>query len=47
MVDVIHAHHTAEVVPGAKLVVFDDHGHFSIVTKVVPAVSDLLQRYRR
>jgi pimeloyl-ACP methyl ester carboxylesterase len=36
MVDVIHAHHTAEVVPGAKPVVFDDHGHFSIVTKVVP-----------
>ena len=44
MVDVIHAHHTAEVVPGARLVVFDDHGHFSIVTKVVPAISDLLQR---
>jgi len=42
--DVIHAHHTAEVVPGAKLVVFDDHGHFSIVTKVVPAISNLLQR---
>jgi pimeloyl-ACP methyl ester carboxylesterase len=44
MVDVIHAHHTAEVVPGAKLAVFDDHGHFSIVTKVVPAISSLLQR---
>jgi pimeloyl-ACP methyl ester carboxylesterase len=44
MVDVIHAHHTADVVPGAKLVVFDDHGHFSIVTEVVPAISDLLQR---
>jgi pimeloyl-ACP methyl ester carboxylesterase len=44
MVDVIHAHHTAGVVPGAKLVVFDDHGHFSIVTEVVPAISDLLQR---
>ncbi|MBV8993360.1 MAG: hypothetical protein JO287_06585 [Pseudonocardiales bacterium] len=44
MVDVIHAHHTAEVVPGAELVVFDDLGHFSIVTKVVPAISSLLQR---
>ena len=27
MVDVIHAHHTAEVVPGAELAVFADHGH--------------------
>jgi pimeloyl-ACP methyl ester carboxylesterase len=44
MVDVIHAHHTAEVVPGAELVVFDDYGHFSIVTEVVPAISNLLQR---
>jgi pimeloyl-ACP methyl ester carboxylesterase len=44
MVDVIHAHHTAEVVPQAKLVVFEDDGHFSIVTKVVPAISNLLQR---
>ena len=44
MVDVIHAHHTAEVVPAAELVVFDDLGHFSIVTKVVPAISNLLQR---
>jgi pimeloyl-ACP methyl ester carboxylesterase len=44
MVDVIHAHHTAEVVPGANLVIFDDDGHFSIVTKVVPAISNLLRR---
>jgi hypothetical protein len=44
MVDVIHAHHTAEVVPGAKLVIVDDDGHFSIVTKVVPAIRNLLQR---
>jgi len=27
-----------------RLVVFDDLGHFSIVTKVVPAISSLLQR---
>lgn len=33
MVDVIHAHHTAELIPGANLVIFDDLGHFSIVTK--------------
>jgi pimeloyl-ACP methyl ester carboxylesterase len=44
MVDVIHARHTAEVVPDAELVVFDDLGHFSIVTKVVPAISSLWQR---
>ncbi len=44
MVDVIHAHHTAAVVPAAELVVFDDLGHFSIVTKVVPAISNLMQR---
>ena len=44
MVDVIHAHHTAGLIPGAKLVIFDDLGHFSIVTKVVPAVRELLQR---
>ena len=44
MVDVIHAHHTAEVVPGANLVIFDDDGHFSIVTEVVPAISNLLRR---
>ena len=44
MVDVIHAHHTAELIPGANLVIFDDDGHFSIVTKVVPAISNLLQR---
>ncbi len=44
IVDVIHAHHTAGLIPGAKLVVFDDLGHFSIVTKVVPAICNLLQR---
>ena len=44
MVDVIHAHHTAWDVPGAKLDVFHDHGHFSIVTEVAPAISNLLQR---
>jgi len=41
MVDVIHAHHTAELIPGANLVIFDDLGHFSIVTKVVPAIRAL------
>ena len=44
IVDVIHAHHTAELVPNADLVIFDGLGHFSIATKVVPAISSLLQR---
>jgi pimeloyl-ACP methyl ester carboxylesterase len=44
IVDVIHAHHTAELVPDAELVIFDDLGHFSITRKVVPAISNLLQR---
>jgi pimeloyl-ACP methyl ester carboxylesterase len=44
IVDVIHAQHTAGLIPGAKLAVFDDLGHFSIVTKVVPAIRNLLQR---
>jgi pimeloyl-ACP methyl ester carboxylesterase len=43
MVDVIHARHTAELVPGAELVIVDDLGHFSIVTQVVPAIVGLLR----
>jgi pimeloyl-ACP methyl ester carboxylesterase len=42
MVDVIHARHTAELVPGAELVIFDDLGHFSIMTKVIPTLISLL-----
>ena len=47
MADVIHARHTAELIPGANLVIFDDLGHFSIATKVVPAIRALPQRQRR
>ena len=47
MADVIHARHTAELIPGANLVIFDDLGHFSITTKVVPAIRALPQRQRR
>ena len=42
--NVIHAYHTAELIPSAELLVIDDLGHFSITTKVVPAISNLLQR---
>lgn len=39
-----HARHTAEIVPGADLRIFEDLGHFSIVSEVVPALSALLSR---
>jgi pimeloyl-ACP methyl ester carboxylesterase len=44
IVNVIHAHHTAGLIRSAELLVFDDLGHFSIATKIVPAISNLLQR---
>jgi pimeloyl-ACP methyl ester carboxylesterase len=43
MVDVIHAEHTAAIVPGAELRVFDELGHFSIEREIMPAVLDLLR----
>jgi pimeloyl-ACP methyl ester carboxylesterase len=43
IVDVAHARHTAAIVPGAKLQVFDVLGHFSIVEEVIPTVVDLLE----
>jgi pimeloyl-ACP methyl ester carboxylesterase len=36
------AHHTAKIVPGAKLVIHDSLGHFSIMTEVLPALRELL-----
>jgi pimeloyl-ACP methyl ester carboxylesterase len=44
IVDVIHAEHTAAIVPNAELRVFDELGHFSIETQVLPAIIDLLRR---
>lgn len=44
IVNVIHAYHTAELIPRAELPVFDDLGHFRITTKAVPAIGNLLQR---
>ncbi len=38
MVDVLHARHTAAIIPHARLRVFDEGGHFSILTQVVPTV---------
>ena len=44
IVAVAHAHHTASIVPGARLVVLDDRGHFSILPEVVAALSTTLAR---
>jgi pimeloyl-ACP methyl ester carboxylesterase len=41
IVPVAHAHHTAAVVPGAKLRIFDELGHFSIVGEVVGAIGEV------
>jgi pimeloyl-ACP methyl ester carboxylesterase len=43
MAAVINAHHTAEIVPGAELVVLDDLGHFSIERHIVPEIVRLLR----
>jgi pimeloyl-ACP methyl ester carboxylesterase len=41
IVPVAHAHHTAALVPGAKLRVFDELGHFSIVAQIASAIAEL------
>ena len=43
MVDTIHPQHTAAIVPGAELVLVDEHGHFSIEALVVPTLARLLR----
>jgi pimeloyl-ACP methyl ester carboxylesterase len=42
MCDVINAHHTAEIVPEARLALYEELGHFSIETRLIPAIQDLL-----
>ena len=42
MCDVVNARHTAEIVPHARLVLYGDLGHFSIATKLIPTISELL-----
>ena len=39
--NVVNGHHTAEVVPNARLVLNEDLGHFSIENKLIAAVSEL------
>lgn len=43
IVPVAQAHHTAQIVPGAKLRVFGPLGHFSIMSEVIPALLELLR----
>jgi pimeloyl-ACP methyl ester carboxylesterase len=42
--DVLNARHTAELVPHARLDIYEDLGHFSITTKVIPTITRLLTR---
>ena len=44
MCDVLNARHTAELIPHARLDIYDDLGHFSIVTKLIPTIRALLTR---
>jgi pimeloyl-ACP methyl ester carboxylesterase len=44
LMPVANAHHTAAIVPGATLRVFEDLGHISVLTKAVEVTSELLMR---
>ena len=43
---VVHARHTAAIVPGAELRILDDLGHFSIEDEIVPTLRILRERSR-
>jgi pimeloyl-ACP methyl ester carboxylesterase len=44
LIPVANAHHTAAIVPGATLRVFEDLGHVSILTKAVEVTRELLMK---
>lgn len=44
LIPVANAHHTAALVPGATLRVFEGLGHFSILTKAVEVTTELLTK---
>ena len=44
VVPVAHARHTAQIVPGAKLRVVPELGHFSIMTKIIEEIAALAPR---
>jgi pimeloyl-ACP methyl ester carboxylesterase len=41
IVDVAQAHHTASIVPGARLKIVDGLGHLSIMGQIVPTLAEL------
>ena len=44
---VVHARHTAVLVPRAQLRIYPDHGHISIVSEVVPSAMNDLRELAR
>jgi pimeloyl-ACP methyl ester carboxylesterase len=46
VVPVAHARHTAELIPGARLLTWPDEGHISIFTKVPDLIADLIAPLR-
>jgi pimeloyl-ACP methyl ester carboxylesterase len=46
LVSVAHGRHTAEVIPGAELVTWADHGHLSILAEIPRLVADLVGSLR-
>ena len=42
IVHVTHARHTATLVPGARLTVIDELGHFSIIPRIIPTIVQVL-----
>ncbi len=44
MCNVVNAHHTVEIVPNARLVVYEHLGHFSIENQLIATLSELLHR---
>ena len=45
MMPVANAHHTAAIVPGARLRIFDNLGHVSILSRAIDVTSELLPAY--
>jgi pimeloyl-ACP methyl ester carboxylesterase len=46
LVPVAHARHTAETIPGARLLTRPDHGHISILTEIPQLTTDLVASLR-
>lgn len=46
LVPVAHARHTTDIVPGAELVTWPDHGHLSIIIEIPDLAADLAGPHR-